>query len=240
MTRCPFPRGFIAVLSLLALFTSLARAQERPIVRALGLTHTDQEVLLHLSLDGGFHPELMEAIESGIPITISYHMKLYRVRALWFDEEVLSKTIKRIVKYDALKKQYRVSEINGLFSSIRVSKDEPTMVRWMSEIEGQPLIPFPSLTTARRILCEGHGRPEGGNVALSTQSYSVSCQPLGYGNSLDRVEPFRDQYPPATTLSNPWLMSRHPLLHRRGRRKTFHIRVARNRPSACEALRTAS
>ena len=57
-------------------------------------------------------------------------------------KRVLSKTIKHMVKYDALKKQYRVSEINGLFSSIKVTKHEPTMVRWMSVIEGQPLIPF--------------------------------------------------------------------------------------------------
>ena len=93
MTRCPFPRGFTAVLFLLTLLTPPAWAQQRPIVQALGLTQTDQEVLLHISLDGGFHPELMEAIASGIPITISYHLRLYRVRALWFDQEVLSKTI---------------------------------------------------------------------------------------------------------------------------------------------------
>jgi hypothetical protein len=75
-------------------------------------------------------------------------MRLYRKRSLWFDGEVLSKTIKHkesgkhIMKYDALKKQYRVSEINGLFASIKVTKHEPTMVRWMSVIEDQPLSPF--------------------------------------------------------------------------------------------------
>jgi len=142
MIQCPLPRGFSVVLPLLLTLTTLAWGQQRPSVHELALTHTDQEVLLHLSLEGGFHPQLMEAIESGIPITISYHMKLYRKRGLWFDEEVLSKTIKHIVKYDALKKQYRISEINGLFSSIRVTKDELTMIRWMSEIGGQPLIPF--------------------------------------------------------------------------------------------------
>jgi hypothetical protein len=85
---------------------------------------------------------MLEAIATGIPITVTYHLRLYRQRGLWFDEEVLSKTIKHTVKYDALKKQYRVSEINGLFSSIKVTEHEPTMVRWMSVIEGQPLIPF--------------------------------------------------------------------------------------------------
>jgi hypothetical protein len=116
--------------------------QQRPVLDEPVLTHTDQEVLLYLSLKGGFHEELLEAIESGIPITITYYMRLYRKRGLWFDEEVLSKTIKHLVKYDTLKKQYRVSEINGLFSNIKVTKHEPTMVQWMSEIEGQPLIPF--------------------------------------------------------------------------------------------------
>ena len=128
--------------SLAMLVTPAWGQQQRPILHELVLTHTDQEVLLYLSLKGGFHQDLMEAVESGIPITITYYMKLYRKRGLWFDEEVLSKTIKHIVKYDALKKQYRVSEINGLFSNIKVTKHEPTMVRWMSEIEGQPLIPF--------------------------------------------------------------------------------------------------
>jgi hypothetical protein len=115
---------------------------QRPTLHEPVLTQTDQEVLLYMSLEGGFHQELLEAVESGIPITITYYMKLYRKRGLWFDEEVLSKTIKHIVKYDALKKQYRISEINGIFSSIKLTKHEPTMVRWMSEIEGQPLIPF--------------------------------------------------------------------------------------------------
>jgi hypothetical protein len=105
------------------------------------LTHTDHEVLLHIDLQG-VRQEILEAIATGIPITVTYDMRLYRKRGLWFDEEVFSKIIKHIVKYDALKKQYSVSEINGLFSSIRVTKYEPTMVRWMSAIEGQPLIPF--------------------------------------------------------------------------------------------------
>jgi hypothetical protein len=138
-----FLRGcFRVLLPILVMLASPAWGQQRPTLHELVLTQTDQEVLLDISLEGGFHQELLEAIESGIPITITYYMKLYRKRGLWFDEEVLSKTIKHIVKYDALKKQYRVSEINGIFSNIKLTKHEPTMVRWMSEIEGQPLIPF--------------------------------------------------------------------------------------------------
>jgi Domain of unknown function (DUF4390) len=143
MRRVVLLRCFSILFVSLTMWVLPASGQpSRPILNGVVVTHTDQEVLLDISLQGGFHPELIEAMESGIPITITYHMKLYRKRGMWFDAEVLAKTIKHIVKYDTLKKQYRVSEINGLFSRIKVTTHEPTMVRWMSEIEGQPLIPF--------------------------------------------------------------------------------------------------
>jgi Domain of unknown function (DUF4390) len=136
-------RCFSVLLPSWAMFVAPAWGQsQRPLLHELVLTHTDHEVLLHIDLQGGFQQEILEAIATGIPITVNYYMRLYRKRGLWFDAEVLSKTIKHIVKYDALKKQYRVSEINGLVSSMRVTTHEPTMVRWMSAIEEQPLIPF--------------------------------------------------------------------------------------------------
>jgi hypothetical protein len=119
-----------------------AWGQDRPLIHDVLITPTDQEVLLYSTLKGGFSQELLEAIESGIPATITFYMKLFRKRGMWFDEEVLSKTIKHVVKYNALKKEYRFSEINGLFSSIKVTKQRPIMVQWMSDIDGQPLIPF--------------------------------------------------------------------------------------------------
>lgn len=133
---------FAGVLLLSVMLMPAAWGQQRPVLYDITLTHTDHEVLLYSSLRGAFRAEILEAIESGIPMTITFYMKLYRKRGLWFDEEILSKTIQHIVKYDALKNEYRVSEINGLFSNIKVTKHRPTMVQWMSEIEGQPLIPF--------------------------------------------------------------------------------------------------
>ena len=117
-------------------------AQQQPFVHDLIITHTDQEVLLYSTLKEAFSQGLLEAIESGLPTTVTFYMRLYRKRGMWFDEGVLAKTIKHIVKYDALKQEYRFSEINGLFSSIKVTKHQATMVQWMSEIDGQPLIPF--------------------------------------------------------------------------------------------------
>jgi hypothetical protein len=132
----------------LEVFIPGAWGQQRPSLHDLIVSYTDQEVLLYSRLQQGFPEQLLEAVDSGIPTTITFYMKLYRKRGMWFDEEVLAKVIKHVVKYDALKKQYRVSEINGLFSSIKVTKQQTTMVQWMSEIDGQPLIPFHLLQPA--------------------------------------------------------------------------------------------
>jgi len=142
MSRVFLPCAVIAVFLIAGSPVPPVWGQPQLSLQQLIITHTDQEVLLYSTMRGGFSQELLEAVESGLPTTITFYMKLYRKRGMWFDEEVLSKTIKHIVKYNALKKEYRVSAINGLFSSIKVTRHRPTMVQWMSEVDGQPLIPF--------------------------------------------------------------------------------------------------
>jgi hypothetical protein len=42
----------------------------------LALTHTDHAVLLQLDLQGGFQQERLEAIEGGVPITVTYSIEV--------------------------------------------------------------------------------------------------------------------------------------------------------------------
>jgi hypothetical protein len=76
---------------------------QRLLLHELVLTHTDHEVLLHIDLQG-VQQEILEAIATGIPITVTYDMRLYRKLGLWFDEEVLSKTIKTYCQIRRLEK----------------------------------------------------------------------------------------------------------------------------------------
>jgi hypothetical protein len=168
----------------------------RPFLHELMITRTDQEVLLYSSLQGGFPEDLLEAIDSGIPMTITYHMKLYRIRGMWFDEEVLAKTIKHSVKYDTLKKQYRVSEINGLFSSIKVTKHQPTMVRWMSEIEGQPLIPFHLLEAGEEYYVKAMADLKAVNSPFPLSHIPFLASLWDTGTSWTASSPFTIRMPP--------------------------------------------
>jgi hypothetical protein len=177
--------------------------QQRLMVHELALTHTEHDVLLDMHLQGGFHQELLEAIASGIPITVTFYMRLYRKRGLWFDEEVLAKTVKHTVRYETLKKQYRISEINGLFSSIKVTTHEPTMVRWMSVIEGQPLIPFHLLQSGEEYYVKAMADLKAMQSPFPLSHIPFLASLWDTGTPWTASSPFTISPPPTTTLGDP-------------------------------------
>lgn len=66
---------------------------------------------LHLSgnIDLTLTPEVEEAIGNGIPIEIAMDFRLYRDRALMWDERVASWTLRRELRYHALTGQYLIN-----------------------------------------------------------------------------------------------------------------------------------
>ncbi|MBI3582753.1 MAG: DUF4390 domain-containing protein [Nitrospinae bacterium] len=76
----------------------------------ISVTNSSSELLLSAKLKGGFTTEIEEIIHSGAPTTFTYYIKLMRYRSGWYDRTEYSKTIKRTVKYDVLKKEYKFSE----------------------------------------------------------------------------------------------------------------------------------
>jgi len=68
----------------------------------------EQEIVISTVLKGGLHPQTVREIHNGIPKDIYYYLILLRKQKHWFDEEILSKTVRITVKYDTLKKQYTV------------------------------------------------------------------------------------------------------------------------------------
>lgn len=53
-------------------------------------------------------PEKMEeAIQSGVPTTLTFRVKVYRVRSFWPDKKMASLAFKHSIKYDNIKKEYQ-------------------------------------------------------------------------------------------------------------------------------------
>lgn len=75
--------------------------------------------------------ELETTIKSGIEKEIVFTFELFRSWRFWPDEFVASKKIKKIIKYDNLREQYRASSHNGTSLMEKRFKDFNTMKSWI-------------------------------------------------------------------------------------------------------------
>jgi len=72
------------------------------------------EVIVSAHLAQGLRPEIVREIHNGIQKEFHYYILVKRKETNWiFDEEVLSQSILYTVKYDTLKKNYKVIFTNG-------------------------------------------------------------------------------------------------------------------------------
>jgi hypothetical protein len=118
----------------------------------------NDELQVDLLIKGIFTEEMKAAVSKGIPISLTFLILLYEVRAHWFDDKMISKTAMHEVKFDVLKKEYRIrrswekriplvikdfekaqslfSEIKGLevISLKRLKKGEHYQLRVKSEL----------------------------------------------------------------------------------------------------------
>lgn len=68
-------------------------------------------VLISADLEDAFSEDVEEAILSGMPVTFSYTVNLYRSRSLMWDKEERSVRIHKIVKYDSFSKEFSALEL---------------------------------------------------------------------------------------------------------------------------------
>ncbi len=126
---------FVLLLCVASLFASLSEAQAKgERIENVTVETVDQEVYVSAKLTGGFRKEIIDDIQNGIPKHFYYYLVLKRKEKNWFDEEILSKTIRYTVKYDTLKKIYAVTESsNGTslekqFNEFKAMKEMVTQV----------------------------------------------------------------------------------------------------------------
>jgi len=124
----------ILVCCLLTLFFSAVGEASDERIANLVIQITNTDILASANLIRGFSRTTEEDIQNGIPKDLFYYLLLKRRQPLWFDEEMISKTIKYTVKYDLLKKQYLVTRrINGTIQQ-EVLEDFMAMKRLISTI----------------------------------------------------------------------------------------------------------
>lgn len=100
------------------------------------VVHGDiNEVRISSVLTGELGNDILEPIKSGIPITFTYYVELYRQRSLYPDKKISSRVIKKTVSYDNLRKEYKL--VQGIEKDIKnsTSKDINEAKKWLRELD---------------------------------------------------------------------------------------------------------
>jgi hypothetical protein len=124
----------IVFFCLFAFFIPRAMAAGDERIANLVVQIKNSDILVSANLIRGFSQTTEEDIRNGIPKELFYYLLLTRRQPLWFDEEMLSKTIKFTVKYDLLKKNYIVTKRVDDGVQQEITEDFAAMKRLISTI----------------------------------------------------------------------------------------------------------
>ncbi|MBE3138413.1 MAG: DUF4390 domain-containing protein [Actinobacteria bacterium] len=100
---CIFLFGFFSFMGL----PMQAQAIE-PEMADILITNNTENVLLYARLVNGFKTEMESAILAGVPTIFTLQIEVYQVRSYVWDKKMISHKIKRIIKYDNLKKTFSI------------------------------------------------------------------------------------------------------------------------------------
>lgn len=147
----PIQYASLLFAALAVLFTAAPPAHARgERIQNVTVEIENNEIYVSAKLTGGFRKEIVDDIHNGIPKNFYYYLVLKRKEKNWFDEEMLSKTIRYTVKYDTLKKVYTVTETTNGTSIEKQAEDFPSMKALVTQVKGTHLASILPLNRGKR------------------------------------------------------------------------------------------
>ena len=108
------------------------------------VTNTRDDLLLFLNVQGAFRERMDKAVLSGVPVTFSFFVNLYKIKKWAVDEKIASLKLVHTLKYDSLKKVFTIfrpwqSETPVTTQTLAEAK------KFMTEINSLKVIPLNKL-----------------------------------------------------------------------------------------------
>ncbi len=171
-------RGLVGVVGLVAVCaaTVLAAADVRitPVV-------AEDRVYANFAASAAFSEPVREAVQSGLPVTLTYIAELRRSSTLWFDDTVAAATVASTVKFDTLTGAYQVSKLRETTVQwAEQTQDEAEMRLWVTEFERVLLSDTSRLKTSGEYYVRVRAR--------DSLPRGFSLWPFGRGEMSGRVE----------------------------------------------------
>lgn len=138
MNRAISTTLFLAFLSLI--FSAPVYAKTTASIADVDLFNTGKRLVVDVSLQDGFSEDVVEAIKSGVPLGITYTVVLKRNIPILVDKKIVTRTIKKYVKYDTLKEHYKIIESNGKRLKKKIIMDFDEVTRVMTHLDSIHLV----------------------------------------------------------------------------------------------------
>ncbi|MFO7964181.1 MAG: DUF4390 domain-containing protein [Desulfobacterales bacterium] len=100
--------AIIGMIFILLIFPHPSGGQEAGLANII-VTNTRDDLLIYLNVEGAFQEKMNSAVASGVSITFSFFINLYRVRNLWLDKKIEELKLTHTLKYDSLRNEYVIT-----------------------------------------------------------------------------------------------------------------------------------
>jgi len=91
------------------------------------------------SVENCFTEKMEEAIQTGIPTTLTFYLQLCQVRSWWRDRKVASLQFQHTVQYSPIRREYQVTL--GEKETSRVTQNFEEAKRWMAKVQEAEIKP---------------------------------------------------------------------------------------------------
>jgi len=120
---------FVFLLTLCLVLTSSFATAATPKISGPDMEIKNNNIIVNIGITDV--KKLETTIKSGVEKEIVFTLELFRVWRFWPDEFVVSKKIRKVVKYDNLREQYRASSHDGTSRIEKHFTDYNTMSAWI-------------------------------------------------------------------------------------------------------------
>jgi len=139
-----FYKQTLAVLCGIIVFFFSAAAGQEAKLNNLVVNNTRDNLIIYCKTEGAFTEKMEKAIISGVPVTFSFFITLYKVKDFWPDKKITEKEITHSIKYNNLKKEYTITRSLQSGTSI-ITKTFGEAQKLMCKIDNLSLIPLDRL-----------------------------------------------------------------------------------------------
>ncbi len=137
-------KGFVGLIALTWLslsFLVVPVVSANPEVANIGVGTKGNYIVMDAILTEGIEGKILEAIESGVPMTITFQIELRKQSSFWVDSLVRANTVSHTVHFDSLKKVYRFSEMGKHVKRTIITRKKDRYQKLMQTLKNIPIAP---------------------------------------------------------------------------------------------------